>query len=161
MPSFGADTKGCSNYLNLQKWKADDLSTIEHIAPQKGEGIWDDGLYDFETEVYQSIGNLTLLPTSINSSLGNKGWIEKYLYFKHLSEKDPEKIRELSEMARSLNINLSKNTLQLLMDANYHDHISSIVTLNHTGLWNQGLVEKRAKKIIEIFWDRISPWLYA
>ena len=153
--------KGCADYLCLSKSTSSDLSTIEHIAPQNGEGIWDESLYELETEIYQSIGNLTLLPTKINSSMGNRGWAEKFLYYKHLSEKDPEQLKRLSEIANSLNISLSKDTIKLLMEANYHDHISSIVTLSQTGLWNQALVEKRAKRIIEIFWDRVSPWLYS
>lgn len=153
--------RGCSNYLSLQKWFSNDLSTIEHIAPQNGEDIWDNTLYELDTELYQSIGNLTLLPTKINSSLGNRGWIEKFIYFKHLSEKDPEKLQRLSDKANALGINLSRNTIDLLMNSNYNDHIASIVTLTETGLWNQSLVEKRAKRILEIFWDRISPWLYS
>lgn len=153
--------KGCSNYLNLQKWFSSDLSTIEHIAPQNGEEIWDNTLYELDTELYQSIGNLTLLPTKINSSLSNRGWIEKFIYFKHLSEKDPEKLQRLSDKANALGINLTRSTIDLLMNSNYNDHIASIVTLTETGLWNQSLVEKRAKRILEIFWDRISPWLYS
>jgi hypothetical protein len=155
-----AGAKGTSNYLSLQKWNSNDLSTIEHIAPQNGEGTWDESLYELDTENYQSIGNLTLLPTSINSSMGNKGWVEKFIYFKHLSEKDPEQLKKLSEMAKTLGISLSENTIKLLMDANYHAHISPIVNLSHTGLWNHSMVEKRARRIIELFWDKLSPWLY-
>ncbi|NBB29943.1 DUF262 domain-containing HNH endonuclease family protein [Cellulophaga sp. BC115SP] len=153
--------RGCSNYLNLQKWFSSDLSTIEHIAPQNGEDIWDNALYELDSELYQSIGNLTLLPTKINSSLGNRGWLEKFIYFKHLSEKDPEKLQRLSDKANALGINLRQNTIDLLMNSNYNDHIASIVTLTETGSWNHSLVEKRAKRILEIFWNRISPWLYS
>ncbi|PMD95682.1 hypothetical protein BWI97_13855 [Siphonobacter sp. BAB-5405] len=151
--------KGSSNYLNLLKWTNSDLKTIEHIAPRNGEANWDERLYDFEKELFQSIGNLTLLPTEINSSLSNKGWKAKYIYYKHLSEKDPVKLQELSNRALALGVTLNSNTITLLQDANYHDHISHLVTLTEHGQWDSDLVEKRAKRILKIFWDRISLWL--
>jgi Protein of unknown function DUF262/Protein of unknown function (DUF1524) len=152
--------RGTSNYLSLSRWLSKDLSTLEHIAPQNGEGVWDEALYDIEKETVHSIGNLTLLPTKINSSISNRGWEEKYLYFKHLSEKDPEILNQLSEIASRLGINLKKETITLLQESNFHDHISHIVTLSKDDLWDAILVEKRAKRIIEILWARVSPWLY-
>jgi hypothetical protein len=151
--------KGSINYLNLERWNSNDLSTIEHIAPRKNDGSWDNSLYYIENELFQSIGNLTLLPPEINTSAGNKGWKEKYLYYKHLSEKDPTVLQTLANKASSNGITLNSNTIQKLQASSYNDHISSIVQFNENSDWDAGFVEIRAKRILEIFWDRISQWL--
>lgn len=151
--------KGTSDYLNLEKWNSNDLSTIEHVAPVKNDGTWDEGLYDVENELFHSIGNLTLLPPSINTSASNKGWAEKYLYYRHLSEKDPKVLQELANKANSNGVVLSKDTISKLQASDYNSHIESIVSLGEAGIWNAAFVERRAKKIIEIFWDIIIKWI--
>ncbi len=155
-----AGVKGTINYLNLERWNSSDLSTIEHIAPRKNDDSWDDSLYNIENELFQSIGNLTLLPPDINTSAGNRGWNEKYLYYRHLSEKDPNVLQELANKASSNGIILSNVTIQKLQASSYNDHISSIVTFDETNTWNAAFVELRAKRILEIFWDKVTPWLF-
>ena len=80
-------------YLIPKKWsKSMELATIEHIAPQEGKGQgWDIDLYK-EDDSYNKIGNLTLLPGKVNTSASNKGWIEKYIYYSYLAEKNHEKL---------------------------------------------------------------------
>lgn len=151
--------KGSINYLNLEKWNSIDLSTIEHIAPRKNDGSWDNSLYNIENELFQSIGNLTLLPPDINTSVGNRGWKEKYLYYRHLAEKDPIVLQELANKASSNGITLSSTTIKKLQASTYNDHISSIITLDDSCNWDSTFVELRAKRILEIFWDKISLWL--
>jgi hypothetical protein len=71
---------GTKKYLTVERWKSPDLKTIEHIAPQKPESAtWDERLYG-EDELFNSIGNLTLLPTKVNTSASNKPWELKKLY---------------------------------------------------------------------------------
>jgi uncharacterized protein YhbP (UPF0306 family) len=88
--------------------------------------------------------------------MSNKGWKEKQIYFKHLSENDPDKLVLLAEEAENEGINLSNTTIALLQGVNYNAHISSIVAVND---WNADLVEKRTERILEIVWDRISGWV--
>jgi hypothetical protein len=151
--------QGSSNYLNLEKWNSVDLNTVEHVAPRKNDGSWDQNLYNIENELFQSIGNLTLLPADINTSAGNKGWPEKYLYYRHLSEKDPAALQELANKAQANGIILRDKTIERLQSSHYNDHISSIVKLNESSNWDAKFVEERAKRIIEIFWNRIEKWL--
>ncbi|UVD80049.1 DUF262 domain-containing HNH endonuclease family protein [Myroides albus] len=153
-----ASTKGVSNYLNLEKWNSKGVATIEHIAPQTKDGSWDDNLYD-ENDLYQSIGNLTLLPTEVNSSASNKGWKEKLLYYKHLSEQDPDKLKELKTKADNEGISLNQDTIQLLVSAKYNDHIKSLVTVGEDSEWNSALVSQRTERILSIAWDRLEEWL--
>ena len=150
---------GTDSYFTLSKWNSDDLKTIEHIAPQGGEENWDERLYE-ENELYQSIGNLTLLPSKVNTSAGNRGWLEKHLYYQHLSEGDPQKQQELANKAKSKGINLSKETVQLLQEANFNAHIKPIVRLGEEGNWNLEFINKRAERMLNILWERIEKWVF-
>lgn len=144
---------GTAEYLKLNKWVSDDLKTIEHIAPQKGNTHnWDKAFYT-EEEWCQSVGNLTLLPTDINSSAGNKGWKAKYIYYQFLRETDTEKHQTLKNKASNLGVELQDSTLKLLQDAKFNHHMKSIVTVGDEGDWTAELVEKRAERILDILWD--------
>ena len=151
--------EGVAPYLNLQHWLTDDLRTIEHIAPKKHDNNWDINLYG-EDEMFNSLGNLTLLPANVNSSMGNGTWKEKYLYYKHLSETDPAKLQELQSRSTINDINLSKEAIEILKNAKFHSHIKPIITIGEEGNWQLDLVNKRSERILEILWNRISPWLF-
>jgi uncharacterized protein with ParB-like and HNH nuclease domain len=150
-----------ANYLCLNKWLSVDLKTIEHIAPQSNKNnLWDENLYDTQTKTFQSIGNLTLLPQELNSSAGNKGWKEKLLYYKSVAERDPAKITELENIAFGLDIILNPNTIALLQQSQYNQHIESISALSKNDEWNKELVEKRTDRILDIVWERITKWIF-
>lgn len=153
-------TIGIVKYLCLEKWKSNGCKTIEHIAPQSNDSnLWDPELYQDPEELYQRIGNLTMLPISVNSSVGNKSWKEKLLYYKHLSEQDPDKLTELSNKASNASIILKVDTIEVLKDAEYNDHIKSIVTVGDHGNWNGDLVRLRTERILSISWNRLTAWL--
>jgi hypothetical protein len=151
-------TVGVASYLNVEKWKSKGVTTIEHIAPQTPDSSWDVNLYD-ENELFQCIGNLTLLPTEVNISAGNKGWKEKLIYYRHLSEQDPDKLMELEAKAIAENIQLNPETIILLQNAKYNDHIKSLVTVGENGVWDAELVQKRTQRMLEISFDRLFEWL--
>lgn len=149
---------GTSNYLRIEKWTTLDLNSIEHIAPDKSKGDWDANLYG-EDEIYNFIGNLTLLPKGVNTSASNKGWNEKLLYYRHLSEKDLDKLQELTNRAIAEGIPLAASTLEILKNSNYSDHIAHILTLDETSEWNAKIVKARSRKIMESLWDKVYEWL--
>lgn len=151
--------QGTYSYLNLNSWNSDDLKTIEHVAPVNQKNTWDENLYQEEDEVYQSIGNLTLLPTRVNSSAGNKGWKEKFLYYKHLCEPDLQKQQELATKAANEGIELNSKSIELLQSAKYGEHIAPIVQLGENGNWDAIFVQKRAERVCEILWRRIETLL--
>lgn len=147
-------------YLSLEKWLSDGLKTIEHVAPQKNDSnLWDAALYDDVAKAYQSIGNLTLLPQDLNSSVGNKGWKEKLLYYQCVAETDPEQLAKIKETANEQGISLSDSTVNLLKDCIYNSHLKPISGLYQNDAWNKEMVENRTENILSIIWDRISPWL--
>lgn len=146
-------------YLTLQRWISDELKSIEHIAPQKPEYRlnWDSLLY--QDDDYQRIGNLTLLPVAINSSLSNRGWIEKFIYYQHLAETDPTKLAQLQSEAQTYGVTLNSQTIDLLKSTPTKQHIAPIVQLGASGLWDKELVDKRSERICNILWDRLYKWL--
>jgi ribosomal protein S30 len=148
---------GSSFYLEPTKWLSND---IEHIAPQNpsSAGDWDNALYSSNDD-YEQIGNLLLLPTKINSSASNKGWIEKWMYYQHLAETDPTKLANLSQEAKKYGVKLNQSTINLLKDTPYKHHIESIVQLGASGKWDKAFVEKRTERICDILWERMYEWL--
>lgn len=150
------------SYLEPTQWISDDFKSIEHIAPQKAdlssESNWDNGLYE-SNDNYEQIGNLTLLPTKINSSVGNKSWVEKLIYYRHLSETDPDKLTVLKQEAKNSSIRLKQSTIDLLKNTSHKHHMLPIVQLGATGQWNKNFVEERSQRICDILWERMHDWL--
>jgi hypothetical protein len=151
--------KGCSSYLNLEKWNSTDLKEIEHIAPKQNDNQWDEGLYDPNSNLFDSIGNLTLLPDDLNKSAGNKGWKEKFIYYSHIGTNDPQKAQELSNRAIKEGIILNPNTIELLKNASYFQHVLPILKVGENGQWDEDLVKNRSVAILEHVYDTVISWL--
>lgn len=150
-------TAGTRPMIDAQIWNSPDFKTIEHVAPAKGQDTWGDALY--ENDTYQQIGNLTLLPGDVNSSVGKSSWKVKSVYYRHLAEKDPQKIANLASEAQSFGVTLQPHTLDLLENSTYSHHMESIVSVPTNGQWDRQLVEGRTKRICELSWNRVAPWL--
>lgn len=148
---------GTRSMIDAQMWSSPDFKTIEHIAPAKGQGSWAEELY--ENDHYQMIGNLTLLPGEVNSSAGKSPWTIKSIYYRHLAEKDLQKIAALAAEAMALGVLLQPHTLDLLKNSTYSHHMESIIGVPTGGQWDRQLVEGRTKRICELSWNRVAPWL--
>jgi Protein of unknown function DUF262/Protein of unknown function (DUF1524) len=146
-------------YLTPERWVSEELKSLEHVAPQKPEYRlnWDSSLYS--NDDYQLIGNLTLLPTPINSSLSNRGWVEKFIYYQHLAETNQSCLTQLASEAQKHGVVLNPQTINLLMSTPSKHHIAPIVKLGVIGQWNKGFVDRRSERICEILWDRLYKWL--
>jgi len=150
---------GCAPYLNPAAWTNAFLKELEHIAPVSppDDHNWDKELY---TEgAYHMIGNLTLLPREINASAGNKGFREKLLYYQHLGVNDPDKIARLRKEAESKGIELAEDTQNLLSNTEFQRHLEPITQLPADHKWDIEFVRRRTRRISEIVWDTIAPWL--
>lgn len=146
--------------LYISKLPSLDLKTIEHIAPGNNKNsLWDASLYD-ALETYQSLGNLTLLPKDLNSSAGNKFWIEKLLYYQTVAEKDPQQIEGIEHKALKENYHINPDTIALLKGCNFNEHLSSISKLSTNDIWDKSLVDKRTTQMLDIIWDRVAEWIY-
>lgn len=155
---FKTAKKGTADYLRLEKWLSEDLNSIEHIAPEKNKGDWNKDLYDND-ELFNSIGNLTLLPRGVNTSASNKGWKEKLIYYKHLGEQDPDKLTDLTNKAKAEGVSLSVDNINVLKQASYADHIRHITNIMDDQEWDAKIIQTRARKILDTLWDRVITWL--
>lgn len=150
---------GTSDYLRLKLWKSEDLKTIEHIAPQTNPGTWDKELYDQDTMYVNSLGNLTLLPVDLNSSLGNKNLHEKLLYYKSVAEDDPDAIKSIEKQAALIGAKLNESTIQLLRDCKYEHHMKPISVLDYSDSWKADIVKHRTNAMLDIVYEKLLSWL--
>ena len=146
-----------SNYLGSSQWISSNLETIEHVAPQERTAEWDLNIY--EDESYDKIGNLTLLPSKVNTSASNKGWIEKYIYYRYLSEINPSNAENLRQVAIDSGVTLSESTMKFLGESSFHHHILPIVQLGTDGTWDKNFIYERSRRICEVVWDKLYSWL--
>lgn len=151
---------GYSPYLSREKWLSPHLKTIEHVAPQTQTVFWPSDLYDNQTKPYNLIGNLTLLPQDLNSSVGNKGFSTKLMYYRSVAESDADKLASIKQQASSNNIDLNDNTVNLLVSSQYNQHLSSLASLAEDHTWNKDFVEQRSECILSIIWDKVYKWIF-
>lgn len=151
--------EGTYDYLKLKYWLSEDLKTIEHIAPQTNFGTWDKDLYEQDTMLVNSLGNLTLLPVDINSSIGNKSLQEKLLYYKCVSEDDPDVLNEIDKQAKKIGVNLNESTINLLKNCKYAHHVLPIRNLDFSDSWKSDIVKHRTNAMLDIIYDKLISWL--
>ncbi len=150
-------TTGSVNLLTFEIWK--ELSTLEHIAPQKPEvsSDWPVALYsDNGRELIDTLGNLTLLPPSINASISNRTWRSKNYLYKVLACPSDQGVNELLKSAQEYGVN--PPTQQLLESKkSYMAQIDALAKV--TGPWTVEMVTNRGNRLAELSWDKLSAWL--
>ena len=155
---LGLSIPGLSGVLDMltwEKWKSN--LTIEHIAPQKLEqNGWDKSLYE-RPDLVNYLGNLTLLPDVKNSSLSNRPWHEKKKMFYILAAptSEEQEIR-LERSKENDSVEFTNSTEKILRSGRYFHHLT---TISKTEKWNAKFVRKRSKRLVELVWKNISPWL--
>ena len=145
-------------YWTADLWRSRSVS-VEHITPRErgSDSSWDGGLYD--DDILHTIGNLTLLPSKVNQSLSNKQWITKWIYYRHLAEKDSSELEMLNNLAEAHGVILQQSTIELLKQTPVNDHIASIVAVGIDSKWDKDLVQKRTERLCSILWKRLYTWL--
>ena len=153
--------EGVNDFLKLKCWRSNDFKTIEHIAPQTNVlNSWDTDLYDKDSMLVHSLGNLTLLPVDLNSSAGNKSFQEKLLYYKCVAEEDQDKLNAIENKAKSLGITMNESTLELLTKCNYSHHIKPLSVMDYYDSWKADLVKEKTNALIDIIWNKLVSWLH-
>ena len=147
-----------NNFLNYKTWADDSYDTIEHIAPVGGQntGLWDPKIY--RHDLHHSLGNLILLPKTLNCAVQDSGWIKKRIIYKALAaEKESERANIISEAKAENDAKLSKFIESWL---NGSKCLDLLVPLRNVNKWNRDIVEKRSRNTATLAWETISPWLY-
>ncbi len=152
----GAGVPGTLDMLTWNKW-SDDL-TIEHVAPQEPdpkENDWPNPLYG-KPDLLNYLGNLTLLRGAENSSFNNKPWKKKKEMYYVLSGPTAEERRTRLANAKNRGVEFPESTEDLLHAGKYYPHLSTISNVEN---WDEKLVLKRSKRLAELVWKNIAPWL--
>lgn len=157
-------TTGIRPFLTRQNWEEEQLKTIEHIAPQNppAAGSWDPNIYA-PNSIVHAIGNLTLLPQEINSAAGNNDWKGKCVLYQYIGAPTPVAITYLNTMYGAT---MSSGTKKILTDpARRHIPHLTHITKNETDSsgtkkWEKAEIDNRTNNIIDIAWNRFSPWLF-
>ena len=163
-PGFLTRDNGRSSYdfLRYGVWTDDKYQTIEHVAPSNPQDEaaheWE-GVYERQ-ETRHLVGNIVLLPSDINSSLGNSTWSKKIACYKALaseSKKDFEKIVDAAVQENSIENKAAEKLKKSHLESSRLDTLDSIIHVPH---WNKELIMKRTENILRLAWQTISPWLY-
>ena len=142
--------------LSLQRWC--EQPEVEHIAPQKKSEGWNKDLY--EGDLIDLVGNLVLLPKSVNSSANNKSWEQKRLYYRILGA--PENVSQYldSKEVTDLGIDttaLTPSTLRILSESKYHAYLELIADVSTE--WNPAIVKTRSERMAVLVWESLSSWV--
>ena len=149
-----AARKGALDMLTWEKWQ--DLTTIEHVAPQDSKGTsWPKSFHE-DNELVHNLGNLTLLPQAENTSFGRRPWEEKKEMYCILSSTTTEGLETRLTEAENRGIMLNESTKELLRNGRYFPYLSAICNAEE---WSDKFVQKRSKRLAELAWKNIAPWL--
>ena len=154
--------EGLMDMFTWEKWDED--LEIEHIAPQKRpeQSSQEKEQSNQEKDLYgkpnliDCLGNLTLLPKAENASFRNKEWKEKKEMYYILSAPSREEQQIRLVEVRGRQIKVPDTTENLILEGKYYPHLSAIYKASK---WDVEFVQKRSKRLVELIWTNIAPWL--
>ncbi|ENX40070.1 DUF262 domain-containing protein [Acinetobacter courvalinii] len=143
--------------LNLESYVDDRNLSLEHIAPQSNNGSWEQAIYE-HGDLIDTLGNLILVSHELNSSLGNRVWAEKRIFYKVVGAQDQNSAAEiLREAAETKNIRFGALTQELLQVQKYMPNLIALGSM--TKPWSTDFIITRSKRLYELAWDELINWL--
>lgn len=143
------------NYMSLMMWRSRDTATIEHVAPQSPSEGWSDSLYEADDLVHV-LGNLTLLPENMNSSIADKSWSKKSLFYKAAAAGTERELAAATQQARAEGLDLGKRMNEMLEKARCLPILTAVAAAES---WDGEVVARRTENIAGLVWDEVSTWL--
>ena len=148
---------GVSPCLTFEGWRDEKHLSLEHIAPRERVDGWNSRLYD-NRELIHQLGNLVLVPTEANSSLSNRPWKQKSILYATLGAKTKHDARIILENAKKEGVEFAQTTEDLVDISDYMPHLSALGD-SSISEWDPLMIEKRSKRILQLAWERLWPWL--
>ena len=154
--------KELQKFLTEDIWDSDLCSTIEHIAPQNNDNWKEEhfaSIYkkdDNDNYPYNYIGNLTLLPGDINTSLSNKCWADKKIIYQFLSTKT---IQSSDQMINQFSEDDKQSLIKIKKKHDSYIQFAEAISNCNDCEWNEDIIIKRGKRILELTWESLEPWL--
>lgn len=152
MPQRGVP--GTFSCLRLEAWTAH--YSVEHIAPQApapGDTSYEHAIYD--QGLVDRLGNLTLMPSDLNTLVSNRSWVFKRDLYDILSETDPQQ--------RLVRLNaavpgLAQTTKGAVLSAQYLPFCRSLSKSMAQQLTAAFLIQ-RGERLADLAWDSLWPHL--
>lgn len=142
--------------LTVDMYCAKGSFTIEHIAPQKPDGKWDNKIYSNGTLV-DTLGNLVLISSKLNGALSNRMWPEKKVLYQAVGAKTSQEANQiLSEAAHTYNIRFRDSTKDILDAQTYMPNLITLGNIEDT--WNEDWIKKRSDHLYALAWDELVSW---
>ena len=142
--------------LTYEAWTNDQMFSIEHVAPQTATDNWDSRLYE-PAETIHRLGNLLLVPTDVNASLSNEPWEVKRACYRVISAASPDEAEAAKKEAENAGIKLTKMIAGGEDADEYRPLAAGIAACE--GTWDPEMVDRRSRRLAEIAWDRLAPWV--
>lgn len=142
---------GSCPMLTLERWKANDYRSIEHVAPQNPikEHTWDPVIYT--DNLIHQVGNLILLPQNLNKSASNSNWPSKYEYYRKVSRH--EKIRE-DKTKKGAEGKKKTESLSFLCA------VEPVLKVGESdSSWDANMIINRTEQIKKLAWTTLNSWL--
>ena len=153
---------GFQEFAKHSNWKSPHLKSLEHIAPRNREenSKWDELLYGTDT-LFDSVGNLVLLPLDLNTSLSNREWNTKLYYYRYVVEETSDKREKFVKAQTQAGVDLDVKTLRALVNSSFSGQLKPIVEYGNSNSdgWSADIVRQRTTRILEIFHDRMMGFL--
>ena len=138
-------------------WDNSAHNTIEHIKPQNSPDVQGTK----QKEMLNNIGNLTLLPRSINSYIQDAGWPRRKLIYTVLSARNKKTLDKhvkelnLSEVARD-KLFADRRIIKDLYSGSYIPTLDAIAQLK---VFNFDQIQSRNEEVLGSVWDLLIEWL--
>lgn len=152
---LAAGRPGVAPMLDPKLWNDQSVLTVEHIAPQNGGENWSEEITDEPDRVHR-LGNLTLLPQTENSIVGNKPWAHKRLFYRMLSADTEADQQKIIEEAARVGLTLSNKAKKVVVEGK---HLGMLKSLTGVETWDADFIERRSRRFAELIWVRLAPWL--
>lgn len=152
-------------FFSPKRWVGENYNSVEHIAPQQprsSDNSWAKDIYSHEQgNISHTIGNLTLLPKTMNSIVGNLSWGYKHQFYSYLANPSEQGRNELLQLEGREAIKYSKAAKNTLNSTNlYFHYLRPIVQISPAnGFWTREIIEKRTEFICSLAYDRLTKWL--
>lgn len=143
-------------YLCYNQWINDRYLTVEHVAPNSDKPVgWPSDIYE-NARVKNTLGNLVLLPTEENSSIGNATWTKKKIFYSALTAKTIDQRKLALEEAKREGMTFSKKTEKLVLSGDRFPMLDGTFDIER---WDNSHIKRRSTRIAGLAWDLLYPWL--
>ena len=136
--------------LTYEAWTNDQMFSIEHVAPQTATDNWDTGFTNLlkqSTAVFSG-------STDVNASLSNEPWEVRSL-LPVISAASPDEA-EAAKKTEDAGIKLI--VIAGGEDADEYRPLAAGIAACE-GTWDPEMVDHRSRRLAEIAWDRLAPWV--